>query len=204
MAKLYLTMSEELPAPVRDADLAIWWPSRTVSAEEVRSWAGWSGTYLLARGDPDVWHAYRPNLSEWPSVALVVGQGRVWRFEKRYLAVIDPDTLMIPEVSRALALAGVAILISYGHDGPSPFLHPLWRAAQANQIFALRIGPEPRWYLPCEVDPAEEGVQPCRPEPGGWTVDFDFAQLGDARRRFPIQQGLRPSLYKSQAWWPHG
>jgi hypothetical protein len=202
MTRLYLTTQDELPPPIRSIDLAIWAAPATLSEAHVRSWAGWSECHVLA-GSRDSWCGYRPNLDQWPAAPLAFGYGYIWRFGRHYLALVDHATLMVPEVPRAMALAGVVLIISQSEEGRSPFIHPLWRAVQANQIFGLRIGRVPSWYLPCEIDPDEQGIGLMAVEAGGWVIDFDVERLMEARRRFPIQQGLRPTLYKAQAWWPH-
>lgn len=187
---------------MRDIDLAIWVADAAAPEAHVRSWAGWSECHVLA-GFHESWCGYRPNLDPWNGTALAFGNGYIWRFGRHYLAWVDHATLMVPEVPRALALAGVVLIISHGEEGPSPYVHPLWRAVQANQIFGLRAGPVPSWYLPCDIDPGEEGVSGMEAQAGGWTIEFDVEQLMEARRRFPIHQGLRPTLYKAEAWWSH-
>lgn len=202
MAKVWIIQHPELPAPSQGYDLVIWPATELPSPTQLRTWAGWSETYLVA-GDLDLGQilAFRPLPEDWPDTLLAVGSGRVWRFQDRYIAWLTNDDLMIPEIPRALALAGVDLIISGARSLSDPYLDPLWRAIQANQIYGLALGAEPRLYLPCELDSAEMGVAPMEPAQGGAAVEIDFGRLMEARRLYPVRQQLRPQLYKSERWW---
>lgn len=201
MASIFVIQDEKLPPPATGFDLTIWPTRQRASVTQIRTWAGWSESYVLA-GAIDHLMAFRPDLEEWPGSSLAVGNGKIWRFEDRYIAWLEADAYNIPEVPRALALAGVELMIAHTALGPSPFLNPLWRAVQATQVYGLALGSEPQLFLPCELDPREEGVVPLQDTPGGLLADVDFAWLEDARRLFPIHRGLRPKLYKMNRWWP--
>ncbi|NMP20828.1 hypothetical protein [Sulfobacillus harzensis] len=202
MAKLWIIVDNQLPPPETHYDLAIWPTHQEPTEAELRSWAGWAETPLLAGSvHTGVW-GYTRDLKEWPSSDLSLGQGRVWRFDGRYLAWLDSIALRVPETARALALAGVDLLIAENpKTPPTPYQDPLWRSVQANQIFGLTVAPEPFWYLPCDSDPNEEGwSQPTRVS-GGYAISYDFQDLAQARRLFPIHQGLRAPLYRQERWW---
>lgn len=202
MPNIWIVMPEELPPPQSGYDLALWCTHKLVSDTKVRTWAGWSETAIIAHDiDRGQMLAFDSEPSEWLGTDLVVGSGRVWRMDNHYIAWLDPQALSTPEVGRALALAGIDLIVAYSDSGPSPFLDPLWRVVQSEQIFGLALGNVPRLYLPCEADPDEDGVQELDPVPGGFRAAFNFRDLLPVRRLLAIHQGLRPGLYKSFPWW---
>ncbi len=202
MVKIWIITDDQLPSPRTGYDLALWRTGTLPSPAELRSWAGWSQAPLIAGSVHKEFQSFTRDLKEWPATELNMGQGRVWRFHERYLAWIDSEALGVPEAGRGLAMAGVEFIIGESSgDYPTPFLDPLWRTAQGNQIFGLAWGATPAFYLPCEVDPKEAGWLGPDGAPGGWTVILDFQELEQARRLFPIRPGLRLPLYRQESWW---
>lgn len=173
-----------------------------MSATKVRTWAGWSETAIIARNvDSGVMLAFDSEPSEWVGTELVVGAGKVWRMDNHYMAWLDANALNTPEVGRALALAGIEVVVAHSDFQSNPFLDPLWRVVQSEQIFGLALGNVPRLYLPCEADPDEDGVQELDPVPGGFRATLSFRDLLSVRRLLAIHHGLRPGLYNSFPWW---
>ncbi len=202
MVSLWILQHDSLPAPRIGSDLVIWPTTTLPSPTQLRTWAGWSEAAILA-GMIETGHvlAFRPHPQEWPDVALAIGSGRIWRFHGRYIAWLAEDDLAVPEIPRALALAGVDLILCRTAPQPLHPLNPLWRAVQANQVYGLTLHENPVLYLPCELDPAEEGVLALSAVPGGLRAELDFERLADARRLYPVRQLLRPGLYKQQRWW---
>lgn len=202
MGKLWILTDDHLPSPQTGYDLALWCTRTLPSPVELRSWAGWSETPLIAGSVHGHVESFTRDLREWPATELSMGQGRVWRFQNRYLAWIDSEALVVPEAGRGLAMAGVDLMVGESPgDYPTPFLDPLWRTVQANQMFGLAWGARPSLYLPCEVDPNQAGWLDLERAPSGSTVSLDFQELEQARRLFPIRQGLRARLYRQECWW---
>lgn len=200
--KVWVITHEELPAPRAGLDLAVWAPPRLPSETQLRTWAGWSETHLICHdGVQGTNHGFTPRPDLWPGTDVAVGGGTIWRWSDHYVAWLDAGDAAVPEIGRALALAGVSLIIGRSSTFSTPFLDPYWRLAQANQIFALVVWPEPRLYLPCEVDPDEDGVAQLSMAPGGAEADLEWGQLIEARRLSPIHRGLRPDLYKAHPWW---
>lgn len=202
MAKIWIVPEGPLPSPEPGASL-VFWSVQNPPSGTVRSWSGWAETPVIAgQLGRDSCIAYTPDMREWRSSLLSVGQGRVWRFEERYLVWLHPDALHLPEIGRALALAGVVIVVVVG-DAPCDvgYLDPLWRTVQANQIFGIRVSGTPRLYMPCELDPQEDGTVVLERYAGGYAVDLPLEELAAVRRSFPIHQGLRPDLYRQERWW---
>lgn len=204
MAKIWVITDSALPSPQPGCDLALWVGTNPPSHAEMRSWAGWAETPLIA-GNPITGEllAFTASLKEWAFSELAMGNGRVWRFQNRHIAWLDADALKVPETGRALALAGVELILAQTLSEPpaSVYLDPLWRTVQANQIYGLRLDDDPHLYLPCELDPREEGWTRLEREPGGFAASLEFGELEDARRLFPIHRGLRPTFYHRERWW---
>jgi hypothetical protein len=202
MAKLRLITQEQLPAPEPGWDLAIWSHPDLPSETQLRTWAGWSETHLLAHDQTRhaLW-SFDPQSTPWKGSDIAVGSGRVWRFDGRFMGWLTEDDARIPEIGRALSLAGVGLVVGQSSAWPSPYLDPFWRIAQANQIFALVTGPHPRFYRPCDTDPDQDGQALLASVPGGLEVAFSWDELLEARRLAPIHRGLRPTLYKANRWW---
>lgn len=202
MFKIWLIGGPELPPPQSGFDLAIWPTTGAPSETKLRTWAGWSETYLLA-GDVGAGAAFgftsAPSI--WPAADLAVGRGKVWRIRHHYIAWLDASDLEIPEIPRALGLAGVELVIGPAQQYPSAFADPLWRAVQSSQLYGLGWGAQPQLYLPCELDADEDGAVPLESTLGGYGLALDFDRLAEARRLFPVAQGLRPALYKALPWW---
>lgn len=202
MAKVWIIAESELPPPRTGYDLVLWSTAILPSATQTQTWAGWAETHIIARTPAAETLAFTPHPRDWAATDLAMGNGRVWRFEDRYVAWLDRSALLVPEVGRALSMAGVELIVSDTDQRyPSPFLDPLWRTVQANQIYGLSLDTSPRLYWPCEIDPAEEGFQALEREPGGFSATLDFSALESARRLFPIHQGLRLDVYQSHGWW---
>lgn len=202
MAKIWVVAQDELPPPRSGFDLAIWSTMKLPSETQVRTWAGWSETTILA-GDvaSRAVLAFQPDLQIWPGTDLAVGSGKIWRFQNHYIAWLDQRDAQIPEIGRALALAGVGLVIARTDEWPSPFLDPLWRVAQSEQIYSLTLGAHPRLYVPCEVDFGEDGVVDLESISGGFEAEFHIGRLAEARRFMSLHRGLRPTLYRAHAWW---
>ncbi len=202
MAELWVVRGAELPPPAAGYDLTIWETADLPSETQMRTWAGWAETHLLAGNPASVLTGFEPRPDLWPGTDFALGGGKIWRFNHRFVAWLTPALYQIPEVPRALALAGVELMIgSRSTSVGDPALDPLWRAAQANQVFGLALGAEPVLYLPCEIDPAQEGSMPLAAEPGGWRATLRFEELADARRLLPVLPGLRMSFYRENGWW---
>lgn len=200
MPNLWVLHEDKLPPPTQGYDLTVWWTEHPPGATPLAEWAQWTETHLIVVG-PEGAHGYRPDRTAWPCTLLDFGRGQVWRFQGRYIASLDEDALRIPEIPRALAQASVKLCLTNPGPHTSPFLSPLWRAVQANQIFGLSAQASHMLYVPCECDPTEQGIRPGASVPYGtlWSLDFD--ELDEAARRLPIESGLRMSLYRENAWW---
>ena len=202
MAEIWVARGEGLPAPTAGYDLTIWDTAQLPSETQMRTWAGWAETHLLAGSPADLLMGFEPRPDLWPGTHFALGGGKIWRFHHRFVAWLTPSLYQIPEVPRALALAGVELMLSSNSaTARDPALDPLWRAVQANQVFGLALGPEPALYVPCEIDPTQEGCMPLESDQGGWRTTLRFEDLDDARRLFPVLPGLRMSLYRENGWW---
>ncbi len=202
MAKILLVCQSELPPPRPGYDLVIWPGQNAPSHSRFRSWAGWSESALLVGNLADgTVIGYSPQGTDWSGTDLAVGLGKVWRFQHHYIAWLQQSDLRVPEIARALSLAGVGLIIADSGQYASPFLDPLWRAVQANQVYGLAVGSSPALYLPCELDSEESGVLPLNPDGGDLSVEVALEHLNAVQKAVPIRQGLRPHLYKAHRWW---
>ena len=202
MAEIWVVHGDQLPPPRVGYDLTIWDTAELASETQMRTWAGWAETRLLAGTPAGDLAGFDPRPDLWPGTDFALGGGKIWRFNHRFVAWLTPSLYQIPEVPRALALAGVELMMgSRSASGADPALDPLWRAVQANQVFGLALGEQPVLYLPCEIDPTQEGTMPLDPEPGGWRTTIRFEELDDARRLLPVLPGLRMPLYRANGWW---
>jgi len=203
MSKLWIINTNTLPTPRTGFDLAIWAVSPLPQPTTLRTWAGWASCSVVAI-DPTTNEAisFTGDPREWPDVALAVGDGHVWRFERQYLAWLGAAAVGVPEVARALALAGTALIMAPLRDAEdAPWLEPLWRMVQANQVYGLGLGPHPRLFVPCEAGAEETGELVLTREIDGWSTDWDVRRLFDAERLLPIRATLRPDLYQHLRWW---
>ncbi|PSR23822.1 MAG: hypothetical protein C7B45_02075 [Sulfobacillus acidophilus] len=201
MPNIWIIRENELPAPRTGYDLVLWMAPRLPAEVQVRTWAGWSETPIIAWDASGAMLAFNAQPQEWKHTILAIGSGRVFKFQGHYIAWLVEADLRIPEIPRALAVAGVTLIISTTAHWTPVYLNPLWRAAQANQIWGMTVGEYPALFGPCELDPAEEGVMPLTSEGTLCSVSLDFNQLSEARRIFPVHQGLRANLYRTQKWW---
>jgi hypothetical protein len=201
MAKIWIIRDADLPPPRSGYDLVLWVAPRLAAPVQVRSWAGWSETPIIACDTVGEMLAFSDRPQEWTHTVLAVGSGRVFKFQGHYIAWLAEADLRIPEIPRALAVAGVTLIICATSHWDPMYLNPLWRAVQANQIWGLNVGEHPALFGPCELDPAEEGVLPLDYDDSCCYASVDFDRLSDARRMFPIHQGLRAPLYRAQKWW---
>jgi hypothetical protein len=203
MASIWLIDQNSLPAPRTEFDLAVWSVEPAPAETQARSWAGWAETALLAG---NIRHgqvaAFTAEPAPWLAWDVAIGTGKIWRWREHYLAWLAAADLRNPEIARALSLAGVELLVvSDSAVYASPYINPLWRAVQSEQIFGLQLGPEPQFFLPCEIDGDEDGVGALAHTSGGWAVMVDFDRLTEARRLQPLRRGLRSELYRQLAWW---
>ena len=202
MAKILAVRQSQLPPPRPGYDLVVWPTENLGSPAHLRSWAGWSESAILV-GDlsQGALMGYTARAQDWPGTDLAVGLGKVWGFQNHYIAWLQEADLRVPEIARALSLAGVSLIIAVTSRWPTPFLDPLWRTVQANQLFGLALGPCPALYSPCELDSQESGVIPLQETGGNLFLEVVFERLEVVRKAVPIQQGLRPHLYKTHYWW---
>lgn len=203
MPKLWIINTDSLPAPRTGFDLAVWAVSPLPPPTALRTWAGWANCPVVAL-DPHTHAAlsFTAEPREWRNVALAVGDGHVWRYQGQYVAWLSAAATAVPEVARALALAGTVLIIAPGQAPDSrPWLDPLWRVVQANQVYGLALGVQPRLFVPCEAGAEDTGELALSREIDGWSIDLDTRALLEAQRLYPIRAGLRPALYKRLRWW---
>ncbi len=149
-----------------------------------------------------------------PAVLWVPGSRTVWIKEEQWqianlrtlprtllwqgmkIAILADEHLSFPEISRYLAGEGVKLFIVADERPRSDYRSGLWREVQQNQIFGLSWYPEPCLLLPCEIDPTGLGLIPA----SGSTVSWEWDDLEEAQRQFPIWSRLRPELYRKH-WW---
>lgn len=203
MDNVWILGSDELPAPHKEFDLAVWAVTEQPAEAKARSWAGWSDTPLVL-GDIDAGRilAFTAAPQPWRGADVAVGSGKIWRWGQRYIAWLPVGDVLVPEIPRALSLAGVElIIVSDPHTYPTPYMDPLWRVVQSEQIFGLSLAALPRFYMPCELDPDQVGVGDVHPLSCGHSVQIDFSRLAEVQRIMPLKAGFRPDLYCQLSWW---
>lgn len=204
--KIRILYEAPLPAPASGWDLTIWITPELPTETAMRTWAGWAETQLLALSTTELHlsSGYTRDSRDWASSALAVGPGCVWRYQSRYIAYLDPHALRIPEIPRALAQAGVELVIVFepAYHSLFPYLDPLWRIVQANQIYGLRLSSfPPQCYVPCELDPAEEGVVALSLVDACYTMELNFSHLHDDKKIVSLQRDLQVAAFRAHPWW---
>ena len=116
----------------------------------------------------------------------------------RAVGILVGDDVLIPEVSRTLALMGAALLIAVAAPRVPDYLG-IWREAQQNQVIGFGGAP-PSLTVPCEADPEGTGFLPVE-SLGDWVrATLPWGSLAKVRETALLQE-LNPHAYLNRPWW---
>lgn len=119
--------------------------------------------------------------------------------ERRVTVITEPH--WFPETPRYFKLQGSDLIVTPFMNDRSRYT-ALWRDAQQNQFIGLSLWPIPQLSLPCEMTADDSGVRAgVAVAPGLWQLRWDWEELVEVQRSFPVLTSLRPDVYRRHRWW---
>lgn len=125
---------------------------------------------------------------------------RAFRVGGRLIGAVVGADVWVPEVSRALVMMGVELLIGVALPALPAGLG-LWREVQQNQVLGLEGGDRPSLLMPCEADPHGHGVTLLRTVRGFACFRVPWDPVEEVRAALPLLRQLNPALYLQHPWW---
>ncbi len=115
------------------------------------------------------------------------------------VGILVGDDVLVPEVSRTLALMGAVLLIAVAAPRVPDYLG-IWREAQQNQVIGFGGGAPPCLTVPCEADPEGMGFLSVE-SLGDWVrATLPWGSLAKVREAALLQE-LNPIAYLNRPWW---
>lgn len=119
--------------------------------------------------------------------------------EHRVTVITEPH--WFPEVLRYFKWQGSDLILTPFMNDPCRYT-ALWRDVQQNQFIGLSLWPLPQLSLPCEMTADDSGLRAgIAVAPGLWQLRWDWEELMEVQRSFPVLTSLRPDVYRRHRWW---
>jgi len=115
------------------------------------------------------------------------------------VGIVVGEDILVPEVSRALGMMGVELLLTAAAPRLPEYLG-VWRESQQNQVLGWAGGSAPLLTAPCEVHPEATGFIPPEALSGWFRASLPWGPLA-AVREASLLQTLNPSAYLRSPWW---
>ena len=133
--------------------------------------------------------------------SVASGRLTVHQILGRRVGVLLGAEVWMPEVGRALGLAGVELVVGFRLPLTGSAYAPLWALAQQNQWMGVETGVPPRLVVPCEITPDESGVLAAVGEVSWWRLTPPWNERRRLVERDALLAQLNPAVYLRQPWW---